>query len=118
MLRGRERFMNCGRHFLLIPMLLLPSFTAQAFTGTEGASFLELPIGARPAAMGSAYSMLAEDAYAPTWNPAGLAFLDGPQLAGMHVAYLENTAYEYGSFVTPLGPSTGIGAAIHYFRPG
>src|SRR5439155_21610999 len=114
MLRGRERFMNCGRHFLLIPMLLLPSFTAQAFTGMEGASFLELPVGARPAALGSAYSMLAEDAYAPTWNPAGLAFLDSAQLAGMHMFYLESTSYEYGSFVLPVGPTTGIGFAIQY----
>ena len=68
--------------------------------------------------MGSAYSMLAEDAYAPTWNPAGLAFLDSPQLAGMHMMYLESTSYEYGSFVTPLGAGRGIGFAMQYFRPG
>lgn len=91
---------------------------ALAFTGTEGASFLELPVGARPAAMGSAYSMLAEDAYAPTWNPAGLAFLDDTQLAGMHMLYLESTSYEYGSFVHPLGAGRGIGFAVQYFRPG
>jgi hypothetical protein len=62
--------------------------------------------------------MLAEDAYAPTWNPAGLAFLDSAQFAGMHMFYLESTSYEYGSFVLPVGPSTGIGFAIQYFQPG
>ncbi len=89
---------------------MLPSF-CRAFTGTEGASFLELPVGARPAALGSAYSALAEDAYAPTWNPAGLAFLSSAQLAAMHMLYLESSSYEYGSFGLPIGPGRD-------FRPG
>src|SRR6266700_1596617 len=103
---------------LACSLVFLSSMAVHAFTGTEGASFLELPVGARPAALGSAYSMLAEDAYAPTWNPAGLAFLDGAQFAGMHMFYLESTSYEYGSFVLPVGASTGVGFAIQYFQPG
>src|SRR5258706_1736344 len=103
--------------FLLSFFLMLPSF-CRAFTGTEGASFLELPVGARPAALGSAYSALAEDAYAPTWNPAGLAFLSSAQLAAMHMLYLESSSYEYGSFGLPIGPGRGLGVAIQYFRPG
>ncbi len=99
-------------------IFLLPSFPLYAFTGTEGASFLELPVGARPAALGGAYSALAEDAYAPTWNPAGLAFLTSAQFAAMHMLYLESSSYEYGSFGIPLGPGRGIGAAVQYFRPG
>jgi hypothetical protein len=108
-----------GRTFtsvLIAAALLAPRL--DAFTGTEGAAFLELPVGARPAGMGSAYTMLAEDAYAPTWNPAGLAFLDTPQFAAMHMLYLESSTYEYGSFVYPLGASRGIGMAIQYFLPG
>ncbi len=101
-----------------LPLIFLQVLPVHAFSGTEGASFLELPVGARPAAMGSAYSMLAEDAYAPTWNPAGLAFLDSAQFAGMHMFYLESMSYEYASFVLPLGTSRGVGFAIQYFRPG
>src|SRR5258706_11795684 len=97
--------------FLLSFFLMLPSF-CRAFTGTEGASFLELPVGARPAAMGSAYSMLAEDAYAPTWNAAGLAFLESAEWAGTHMIYLQSTSYEFGSLVYPLRPGTGVGVAI------
>src|SRR5437016_14160876 len=78
-----------------VGILSCPSPT-EAFTGTEGASFLELPVGARPAALGSAYSMLAEDAYAPTWNPGGLAFLNSAQLAAMHMIYLQDTSLEFG----------------------
>jgi len=87
-------------------------------SGTEGASFLDIPVGAGPAALGSAYSAMATDAYAPTWNPAGLGFLRFPELAAMHVAYVENTAYEYASFVTPVAKAHSVGAAMQYFRPG
>src|SRR5579863_5449230 len=127
MLRARQRTVNYPRmgsinltrhgvvSLLLLFIFLFQSFPVFAFTGTEGAAFLELPIGARPAAMGSAYSMLAEDAYAPVWNPAGLATLDGGQLAGMHSIYLQSTSYDYASFVHPLGAGRGFGVAAQYF---
>lgn len=91
--------------------------TGWGSVGTEGASFLDIPVGARPAALGSAYSPIATDAYAPTWNPAGLGFLSSTQLAGMHLAYLENTSYEYASLVHPLSPGHALGTSIQYFRP-
>src|SRR5260370_37016517 len=50
----------------LLPLFLL-SF-ARASSGTEGAAFLDIPVGGRSAAMGSAYSALANDAYAATIN--------------------------------------------------
>jgi hypothetical protein len=120
MLRKAHSAMDRYRidQLFLLAIFLIQSFPLYAFTGTEGASFLELPVGARPAALGSAYSMLAEDAYAPTWNPAGLAFLDSAQAAGMHMIYLESMSYEYGSLVFPAGAGRGIGLAIQYFQPG
>src|SRR4051812_21969339 len=48
----------------MMMMALFLSRPAFASAGTEGASFLEIPVGARPAAMGSGYSALAADAYA------------------------------------------------------
>src|SRR5438128_404090 len=57
------------------------------FSGTEGASFLEIPVGARPAALGDAYTALATDAYAPLYNPAGLGFSRQTELAGQHISY-------------------------------
>ena len=68
--------------------------------------------------MGSAYTPLANDAYAPTVNPAGLGFLSATQVAGMHLVYLEDTSFEYLSFVQPLGETHGLGGSIQYFRPG
>jgi len=75
---------------------------AEASSGTEGASFLDIPVGAGPAALGSAYSAAATDAYAPIYNPAGLGFVSHPEIAGQHLSYLESTNYEFGSIVIPL----------------
>src|SRR5262245_22944582 len=70
--------------------LMINAIPAYAGAGTEGASFLDIPVGAGPAAMGSAYTALANNAYAPVWNPAGLGMLRGNELAGQHVSYLES----------------------------
>src|ERR1700761_5306433 len=88
--------------FFVISSLLLPA-GAHASVGTEGAAFLDIPVGAGPAALGSAYTALATDAYAPVYNPAGLGFVTAPELSGEHLSYLQSMDYEFGSFVMPLG---------------
>src|SRR5437773_2736248 len=93
-------------------------------TGTEGASFLDIPVGAGPAAMGSAYTSLATNAYAPVWNPAGLGMLNSNELAGQHLSYLESMHYEYMSFVHPFdksrdsGTQRGLGFSVQYLGSG
>jgi hypothetical protein len=104
---------------LVIVLLTLPSGTpALAGAGTEGASFLDIPVGARPAALGGAYSALANDAYAPVWNPAGLGFLDSTQLAGQHLSYLDPNHYEFLSFVHPLAKGKALGVSAQYLTSG
>jgi len=44
-----------------------------AGVGTTGAQFLKVGVGARPMAMGNAFSALADDANAVNWNPGALA---------------------------------------------
>lgn len=90
---------------------------AAAAAGAEGASFLDIPIGARPAALGGAYSALAADGYAPVFNPAGLGTLEAKSLALTHLDYLESS-YEFAGYAHPLGASRGLGAAVQYYRPG
>src|SRR5207302_10246043 len=53
--------------------------------GTSGAAFLKIGPGARPAAMGEAFTGVADDIHAIYWNPAGLATLRSPELTGMHM---------------------------------
>jgi hypothetical protein len=104
----------------LVVFLFLSAFStrAQAASGTEGASFLDIPVGAAPAAMGSAYSAMAIDAYAPTWNPAGLGFLTRPQLAAQHLSFLESMHHEYLSFVHPLKKGSALGVSAQYLGSG
>src|SRR5688500_8400645 len=90
----------------------------QASAGEESAAFLHIPVGAGPAAMGGAYSALATDAYAPTWNPAGLGRVQSTQLSGQHLSYLESIHYEYLSAVHPFGERQAIGASIQYLGSG
>ena len=106
-------------------LLILAASSLQAASGTQGAAFLEIPVGARPAALGSAYSALATDAYAPVWNAAGLGFLQSPQLTGQHLSYLESINYEHVGFVAPLGTRAGqppafgaLGVSAQYLGSG
>jgi len=85
--------------------------------GTEGASFLDIPVGSVPASLGSAYTARATDAYAPVWNPAGLAFNDAPRLSGTHVSYLAGIHYDYVGFAMPM-KDRGFGAAIQNLGSG
>jgi hypothetical protein len=92
-----------------------------AATGQEGAGFLDIPVGAEPAALGSAYTALANNAYAMAWNPAGLARLDIAQVAATHLSYLESINYEYLSAGVPLheGPhANGVGFSVQSLNSG
>ena len=67
-----------------------------------GAIFLLIAPGARAGGMGEAQVAVANDAYASYWNPAGLGFLEGQELALMHVNWLPGLAddlyYEFLGF--------------------
>jgi hypothetical protein len=87
------------------------STTGFASSGTEGAAFLDIPVGGGPAAMGGAYTALANDAYAATWNPGGLGHLESTQFSGQHLSYLDTLHYEYLSFAVPLPRSANCASA-------
>ncbi len=91
---------------------------AASGAGTEGASFLNIPVGAEPAALGGAYSSLSSNAYAPVWNPGGLGQVEGNELAAQHLIYLESIRYEFASFVHPFSPGHAFGASVQYLGTG
>ena len=68
------------------------------------ASFMELGVGARALAMGSAYVALSDDVTGTYWNPAGLAFLPNFQASSM-----------YASIFNKLENQSYVGAAIPVF---
>lgn len=69
--------------------------------------FLLISPGARAAAMGEAQVAVANDVYATYWNPAGLGFLDGSEVTGMHMRWLpgisQDIYYDFLAFYTSLG---------------
>jgi len=110
--------LNFQRLIVAGVFLFLSVSGASASSGATGAAFLGIPVGAGPAALGAAYSALATDAYAPTWNPAGLGFVDAPQFAGQHISYLETSHDEYASLAYPFRKGQAFGLSAQYFGSG
>jgi len=79
--------------------------------GEAGAIFLLIAPGAGPAGTGEAQVAKADDAYASYYNPAGLGFLKGTEVAGMHVNWLPNLASDlYYEFITYRHHIEGLGS--------
>ena len=102
---------------LLILALIFGLNTGMAFsqTLTSGADFLRIDSGARSGGMGDAFTAVADDVNALTFNPAGLALLDKPQAGYLRMLYLSDIAYNFGGVGVPLsaGEDTwGFGAGI------
>lgn len=73
---------------LLISSISLDAMTSK--TGVTSANFLKLGVGPRAAAMGEAFSAVADDVTAIYWNPAGLAQLEQDELATMYKEWFVN----------------------------
>ncbi|UCH10461.1 MAG: PorV/PorQ family protein, partial [Fidelibacterota bacterium] len=56
--------------------------------GQSGMTFLDIDVGARPAATGGSFAATAGDVNALFWNPAGIATQRGFAFAGNHTAWL------------------------------
>lgn len=65
--------------------------------------FLNIGVGARGLAMGSAQVASVNDGTAGYWNPAGLAFVQHPNINAMHAEYFSGIGkYDYASLALPL----------------
>ncbi|HEY5038251.1 MAG TPA: PorV/PorQ family protein [bacterium] len=88
---------------------------AQAQQTTSGADFLRIDSGARSQGMGSAFTAVADDVTALTWNPAGIALLEHPEAGYLRMLYLSDIAYNFGGIAIPLplGENTlGLGIGV------
>ncbi len=100
---------------------------------TAGAISLQIAPGARADAMGTAYTALANDAYATWWNPAGLGFLgEGlgsaePLSSGKYAAvtfsklvpdFFDDVYYSYISYSQKLGAWSGFGVSVPFITYG
>lgn len=86
---------------VVLTALFLPSHTF-ARLGGAGATFLGIGGGARPVAIGCAYSAVAEGTDAIFWNPAGLARIRQTSFSFSHAKMFADMNYENFAFVSPL----------------
>jgi hypothetical protein len=98
---------------LIVYIILSVNVFAQNVEETKyGGAFLELGIGPRALALGSAYVAQADDGSGFYWNPAGTAFLSRPQVSAMYADLfnsLEN--HSYASVALPIFGNTVISAS-------
>ena len=86
--------------------------------GTTGVEFLEIPVGARPAGMSEAFTGLADDVHALSYNPAGLALLRQQEMGFVHDAYASGVYHEWAGYVYPSALGTfGASANMLFVKP-
>ncbi|GJQ64670.1 MAG: hypothetical protein SCALA702_37230 [Melioribacteraceae bacterium] len=98
---------------ILLLILLTIQVSGQELSGIPGA-FVDIGFGARPTAMGSAYTGLADDVHSVIWNPAGLSNLRKKQAAFTYTDQLGLISYHYLAAAMPLSriDKKTIGLAI------
>jgi hypothetical protein len=89
--------------------LMVSIASAANDAGGYAASFLQIPIGARPTAMGGAYLAVSNDGAGALYNPAGLAGLEHP-LFGTSYRFLQlDRKLGYATLLFPVANQATLG---------
>lgn len=109
-------------------LLVIISFSSAAYVfsaGTTSANFLKIAPGARPAAIGEAYTAVANDASAIYWNSAGLANLKQKEFVLSHNIWFQDIQHSFVAFAVPLNSTLSrypsnkcIGISATYLNSG
>ncbi len=104
-----SRFL-CG--LLVLCVTVAPAFAARSDVGTSGAVFLKMNTGARPAAMGEAFTGLGGDANAFFYNPAGTAGIEKMEFMAQYGSWFQDIGYNAMSFVYPAKKWGTLGIGV------
>lgn len=96
------KYLKKNIFYFLVCVIAFCGVPLQPVEARYTADFLTLGVGARALAMGSAGTVLSDNAYAPYWNPAGLGQLTRYEVSFMHSTLNGEDAYDFVSFVVPL----------------
>ncbi len=101
-------------------LILTLAATALGGAGDGGyaAPWLQVPVGARPTAMGGAYLAISDDGAAPLFNPAGLARLKRPMLSSSYRAMKLGRKLSYVTALSPVRGESTLGAQWLYAGSG
>jgi hypothetical protein len=91
-----------------LAVVVLAALATPSFAAPPGFAFLNVPAGARGAALAGAYVSVVSGPEAAFWDPAGLASVDGLQASATHIEFLSHLRHE--QFVL-AGPAFGGGLA-------
>ena len=96
--------------------------SAQDVVLTTAVPFLQIEPDSRAAGMGMTGVAIADNAYAPFWNPAGLAGQTGTEVSFTHAPWLPalgaNLSYEHLTAKHGLGSLGTVGGHVTYFDLG
>lgn len=119
----RSSFLS--KYLPLAVLLISTQYTGLRAAGTSAANFLKIAPGARPAAIGEAYTSIANDASAVYWNAAGLASVKTREFVLAHNVWFQDIQHSYAAFALPVGSSLSrtpsnacIGIAATYLNAG
>ncbi|OGR85075.1 MAG: hypothetical protein A3J74_08680 [Elusimicrobia bacterium RIFCSPHIGHO2_02_FULL_57_9] len=106
----------------LTKVLLIAALVASAPIGIAIAAYEDIGVGARATGLGSAFTAVADDAYAVHYNPAGLGLLYRPELATSYSKLLtgmsdnSNLQNSFLGYAHPLkgGDQGVVGLAWNY----
>lgn len=89
-----------------------------ADTGTGGARFLRIGVGARPASFGESFSAVADDVNTIHWNPAGLGLMEDSEVYISHNKWFTDITEQSLTYAQPAGGIGTIGGSIRYLHMG
>jgi hypothetical protein len=97
---------------LICAALGMASGSLAAGPGTTGADVLKVSLGARPNALGGAYSAMDPDAQSLLYNPAALWSIAGADALFQHYAAFEEVSYELIGYAQPVEDMGTVGGAL------
>ncbi len=97
-------------------LCLAGSVLAVEADGGYAGAFLQVPIGARPTAMGGAYLAISNDAAGALFNPAGLNTLEKPLFGTSYRAMTLDRKLGYATLIFPVRGQSALG--IHWLYAG
>ncbi len=99
----------------LVALLAAPAWAWLSPSAT-GSTFMKIGVGARPVAMGGAYTAVADDANALFWNPAGLALNEDLSANVTIMKLFQSVTYTSAGVVVSPVRRTGVGLAGAYLN--
>ncbi len=111
------RFFHAATLLTGVLLIALAGRLTAGEVGSTSLNFLKVGVGARPAAMGSAFSALSDDATACFWNPAGLVDARPGELFFSHHRWIADISQSAASYTFDI-ERVRLGVSMNYLDVG